>query len=479
MKEKKKNTDCGNGKISRREFVGGAAAAAMAFTIVPRHVLGGPGKIPPSGKINLAFIGTGGQGIVNMKNFLDFPEIQVIAVCDVNKISDYSEFYFGGTAGRQPAREIAEEFYAQKKPSGEYKGIDTYVDFRRMLQQRKGIDAVSVATSDHVHAVASIMAMRMGKHVYCEKPLTHTVHEARKLTEAAGKYKVATQMGNQGQASEGTRLMCEWIWDGAIGPVRHVYAWTDRPAGGWPQGVERPKETPPVPKTLDWDLWLGPAPERPYHPAYHPFKWRGWWDFGTGALGDMGCHVLDPVFRALKLGHPTSVRAESTAFNRDSYPLASTVYYEFPARGDMPPVKLTWYDGGRLPQRPEELETGRKMPESGTIFVGDKGKIMVDEYGSAPRIIPESKMEAYKRPPKTLPRSPGHYKEWIQACKGSKPAGSNFDYAGPLTEVVLLGNLAIRMDKKKLYWDGLNMKFTNVPDANVYLHRQYRQGWTL
>jgi len=467
-----------NGTISRREFVGGAAAAFAGFTIVPGYVLGGSGNTPASEKINLAFIGTGGQGIVNLKRLLDFPEIRVIAVCDVNEVSDYSEFYFGGTAGREPARRIAEQFYAKQQPSGTYKGVDTYVDFRQMLQQRKDIDAVLVATCDHAHAVASMAAMKMGKHVYCEKPLTNTVYESRKMGEAARTYKVATQMGNQGQASEGTRLMCEWIWDGAIGPVREVHAWTDRPGGRWPQGVERPKETPPVPKTLNWDMWLGLAPYRPYNPIYLPFRWRGWCDFGTGALGDMGCHVLDPVFRALKLGHPTSVRAECTPFNHDSYPIASTIYYEFPARGDMPPLKLTWYDGGRLPQRPEELEPGRRMPESGTIFVGDKGKIISDEYSGAPRIIPESKMKAYKVPPKTLPRSIGHHNEWVEACKGGKPAGSNFEFASLMTQVVLLGNVALRAGEK-LQWDGQNMKVTNVSAANEYLHRSYRDGWAL
>ena len=467
-----------NGTISRREFVGGAAAAFAGFTIVPGYVLGGSGNTPASEKINLAFIGTGGQGIVNLKRLLDFPEIRVIAVCDVNEVSDYSEFYFGGTAGREPARQITEQFYAKQQPSGTYKGVDTYVDFRQMLQQRKDIDAVLVATCDHAHAVASMAAMKMGKHVYCEKPLTNTVYESRKMGEAARTYKVATQMGNQGQASEGTRLMCEWIWDGAIGPVREVHAWTDRPGGRWPQGVERPKETPPVPKTLNWDMWLGLAPYRPYNPIYLPFRWRGWCDFGTGALGDMGCHVLDPVFRALKLGHPTSVRAECTPFNHDSYPIASTIYYEFPARGDMPPLKLTWYDGGRLPQRPEELEPGRRMPESGTIFVGDKGKIISDEYSGAPRIIPESKMKAYKVPPKTLPRSIGHHNEWVEACKGGKPAGSNFEFASLMTQVVLLGNVALRAGEK-LQWDGQNMKVTNVSAANEYLHRSYRDGWAL
>ncbi|UCC98443.1 MAG: Gfo/Idh/MocA family oxidoreductase [Phycisphaerales bacterium] len=464
--------------ISRRTFVSGAAASVTAFTIVPQYVLGGSGNTPASDRINLAFIGTGGQGIVNLKRMLDFPEIRVVAVCDVNEVSDYSEFYFGGTAGREPARQIAEQSYAKRQASGTYKGVETYVDFRQMLQQREDIDAVLVATCDHVHAAASMAAMKLGKHVYCEKPLTNTVYESRKLGEAARAYKVATQMGNQGQASEGTRLMCEWIGDGAIGPVREVHAWTDRAGGRWPQGVERPQETPSVPKTLNWDMWLALAPYRAYHPIYLPFRWRGWCDFGTGALGDMGCHVLDPVFRALRLGHPASVRAESTAFNHDSYPVASTIHYEFPARGEMPPLKLTWYDGGRLPDRPEELEPGRRMPASGTLFVGETGKIVSDEYSGAPRIIPESKMKAYKIPPKTLPRSIGHHKEWVEACKGGKPAGSDFEFASLLTEVVLLGNVALKAGRK-LSWDGASMKVTNDSEANNYLHRSYREGWTL
>jgi len=443
-------------KISRRDFLGGAAAAA-AFTIVPRNVLGGPRHIPPSEKLNIAGIGVGGQGSGDLRAM---ESQNIVALCDV----DWNRA--AGTFRRYPkARQ--------------------YHDFRKMLDKEdKNIDAVVVATPDHMHAVASVAAIKRGKHVYCEKPLTHSVYEARKVAEAARKYKVATQMGNQGQASERTRLMCEYIWDGAIGPVREVHVWTDRPLRGlnsvyWPQGVERPTETPSVPETLDWDLWLGPAPNRPYHPAYIPFKWRGWWDFGTGALGDIGCHSIDPIFRALKLGHPTSVEAASTLVNKETYPVASVVNYQFPARGDMPAVKLSWYDGGMRPRRPDELENGRRLGAGGVLFVGDKGKMLGE------RLIPESRMKEYKKPAQMIPRSPGHHKEWIQACKGGKPAGSNFDHAGPLAEAVLLGNVALRpelqeeMDRTKLLWDGPNLKITNVPEANKYLHREYRKGWTL
>jgi hypothetical protein len=366
--------------------------------------------------------------------------------------------------------------YAPKAPK--------YRDFRKMLEKEdKNIDAVTVAIPDNTHAVAAMMAIEMGKHVYCEKPLTHTIYEARKLTQAAQEAKVATQMGNHGQASESVRLLCEFIWDGVIGPVRKVHVWTDRAGIRRTHGIGRPTGAPPVPSNLDWDLWLGPAPNRPYHPSYLPGMWRAWWDFGTGALGDIGCHRFAPIFRALKLKYPTSVCARSTSHfmavpgrnrivNSETYPVGSIVRYQFPARGNMPPVKLIWYDGGLMPERPEELEPGRPMRDNGMLLVGDKGKLLDG------RLIPELKMKEYKRPPKTLPRSIGHYEEWIEACKGGQPAGSNFDNAGPLTEVVLLGNLSVRTGKK-LNWDGTNMVVTNRSEANEYIHRQYRKGWTL
>ncbi|MHC4302215.1 MAG: Gfo/Idh/MocA family protein [Planctomycetota bacterium] len=443
-KSKKKNTG-----MSRRDFVGGAAAAA-AFTIVPRHVLGGAGHTPPSEKLNIAGIGAGGKGAGDIGGV---SSENIVALCDVDD-------------------EKAAETYKKFPKAAKYR------DFRKMLEKEKSIDAVVVATPDHVHAPASMMAIKMGKHVYCEKPLTHSVYEARMLTEAARKYRVATQMGNQGHSGEGTRLICEWIWAGAIGEVREVHAWTNRPI--WPQGIDRPEETPPVPPTLAWDLWLGPAPYRPYHPAYLPFKWRGWWDFGTGALGDMACHIIDPVFWALKLGHPKSVEAISTSVNSETAPKASIIYYEFGAREGMPPVKMTWYDGELMPPKPDELEEGRRMGSrnGGALFVGDKGKLMCGCYGKNPRLIPETAMQAYERPPKTIPRVEGHHKDWLNACKGGKPACSNFDYSGPLTEAVLLGNLAIRAGKR-LEWDGENMRVTNVPEANRYVRRDYRAGWTL
>ncbi len=456
MKNRKKPEEEQNKKISRRDFMG-AAAAATAFTIVPRFVLGGQGHIAPSEKLNIAGIGVGGQGGGDIRAL---SSQNIVALCDV----DWR--HAGGTFKRHP-------------------NAKKYKDFRIMLDKEdKNIDAVVVATPDHVHAVASMAAIKRGKHVYCEKPLTHTVYEARMIAKAAREHKVATQMGNQGQAGEANRLTSEYIWAGAIGQVREVHVWTDRPLNGinavyWPQGVGRPKETPPVREGLDWDLWLGPAPKRPYHPSYAPFKWRGWWDFGTGALGDIGCHSIDPIWRALKLKSPISVEASCTLVNNETYPVASMVTYHFDARGDMAPVKMTWYDGGLRPPRPDELEEGQQFGTNGTLFVGDKGKM----FGYT--LLPESLRKEFGRPPKVLDRSPGHYQEWIDACKGGKPAGSNFDHAGPLAEAVLLGNVVLRPEIKKeltnksLLWDGPGFKFTNMPEANKYLHTEYREGWSL
>ena len=452
MKDPSRTTKQRDRKMSRRGFVGSAAAAAAPFMIIPRHVLGGAGQTPPSEKLGIAGIGVGGQG----GNDIDHVSSEnIVALCDVDD--------------RHAARTFER-----------YPNAKKYRDFRKMLETQQDIDAVVVGTPDHLHAVVSVMALKMGKHVYCEKPLTHSVYEARMVAEAAREAKVATQMGNQGQATEEARLVCEFIRDGAIGAVREIHGWSNRYPRISPRGMARPAGTSPVPSTLDWDLWLGPAPYRPYiEGAYLPFVWRGWWDFGTGVLGDIGCHNFSAIFKALNLGPPTSVEATSTAaqcppeVTSESAPLASIVHYEFPALGDRPAVTLTWYDGGLMPRRPEELEQGRKMGGGdGMLYVGDKGKMLNH------RLIPESKMQEYTLPPKTIPRSVGHYKEWLEACKGGKAAGSNFEFAGPLAEAVLLGNMAIRTGEK-LYWDGPNMKVTNVPEANALVHPEYREGWAL
>ncbi len=447
----------GYNSMNRRQFLGSAAVAA--FTIVPRHVLGGKKYRAPSDKLNIAGVGIGGMG---KSNLLNVESENIVALCDVDDT-------------------MAAKVYEK------YPGAKQYRDFRQMFEKQKDIDAVIIATPDHTHAVISMMAMKMGIHVYCQKPLTRLVSEARALTLAAREYNVVTQMGIQGHSGEGLRLTSEMIWDGAIGPVREVHVWTDRPV--WPQGMPRPQEPMPVPDTLDWDLFLGPAPERPYHSLYHPFSWRGWWDFGTGALGDIACHSFDPIFCALKLKYPISVEANISMYvspdkfwvkvdNKESFPQACTVSYQFPARGDMPPVKIYWYDGGLKPPRPDELEPERKMGENGVLYVGDKGKIMIGEGG--PRLIPESEMKAYGTPPRTLPRVEGtHEMEWVNACKGKGAPGARFDYSGPLTETVVMGNLAIRYPGVKLEWDAENMEVTNFPDANSYIKTDYREGWSL
>jgi predicted dehydrogenase len=384
--------------------------------------------------------------------------------------------------GSDPAREIVEKHYAQNKPSGAYKGCAVYLDYRELLDKEKDLDAVMVATPDHAHTVVSIAAMKKGKHVFCQKPLTQSVYEARQMAEVSRQAKVATQCGTSNYTSEGAYRMREMLADGAIGPVREVHNWSNRPV--WPQGIERPKDTPPVPEGLDWNLWLGPAPERPYHPAYLPFVWRGWWDFGTGALGDMGCYSFDVIVRALGLGLPTRIEACGSRLhgkpNTDSFPQASIVRYEFPARGNQPAVRLTWYDGGLVPERPEELDEGQPLSEwnGGLLFVGEKGKMLCDFVGTNPRLIPASKMNAYGAPPKTLPRSIGHKEEWIRACQGGEPPGANFQVAGHVSEILALGNIALGVGKE-LRWDATGMKVTNVPEANPYVRRPYREGWTL
>jgi len=441
-------------RTSRRTFVRTAAATAGLFTILPRHVLGGPRHTAPSEKLNIAGVGFGGKGDSDLSSV---SSENIVALCDVD--SAY--------AGRVFAR---------------YPDAKRFTDYRVMLDEMPEIDAVVVATPDHLHAPISLRAMRMGKHVYCQKPLTQTVRQAQQMAAVAAEHGVATQMGNQGQASEETRRLAEYLGSGAIGEVTEVHIWTDRPMNGtfgvyWPQGVDRPKETPPVPDTLDWDLWLGPAPVRPYNPAYHPFRWRGWLEFGTGALGDIGCHAIDPVFRALKLDYPTSINASSARVNDETFPVASTVHYEIPAREGFGPLRLTWYDGGLKPRRPEELEDGRELGTGGTLIVGTAGK-MLDG-----RLIPETRMKELEGVPRTLPRSPGHYVEWLEACKGGPAPGSNFQHAGRLTELVLLGNVALRPELREtlmrtpLRWDPEAKQFSNVPEANRFLERTYREGW--
>ncbi len=444
------------GKLSRRKFLTATTASAIGATILPSHVIAGLGHRAPSDKLNIAGIGVGGKGFTNLK-YMETENI--VALCDV----DWE--------------------YAERNAFPRWHRAKQYKDFRVMLEQQKDIDAVMIATPDHTHALPALMAMREGKHVFLQKPLTHSVYESRVLTETAERYGVATQMGNQGNSAEGIRQICEWIWAGTVGEVTHVDTWTNRPI--WPQGLTKPEKSKRVPKTLDWNLFIGPAAFREYNPVYHPWNWRGWWDFGTGALGDMGCHILDPVFKALNLQYPTNVEGSSTPFNNDSAPNAEFVHYEFPRRDNlpkvaMPEVTVNWYDGGFMPPRPDELKDGEQMGDNGggCIFYGTRGKIMCGTYAANPTLLPTSEMAHFEQPQMSIRRIPnamegGHEQDWIRACKEDKSsrveASSNFSYAGPLNEMVVMGVLAVRLQslKRKLLWDGPNMRFKNISSADT------------
>ncbi len=435
--------------ITRRRFLysTGTLAGAIAFGGCARQKTARPRAISPNEKLNIGMIGGGGKAVENLKGV---SSENIVAICDVDQVRAAEGFKLAPQAKR-------------------------YRDFRKMLESEKSLDAVVVTTPDHTHAVAAVTAMKLGKHVYCEKPLAHSIHEARIMRDVARQHKVATQMGNQGHAYESTRRVVELVRAGALGAVREVHVWTDRPI--WPQGLDRPTETKPIPASLDWDLWLGPARYRPYNAAYLPFNWRGWWDFGTGALGDMACHCWDTAYWALDLGVPETAEAESSGANAETAPKWSIIQYQFPARKARGPVKLTWYDGGKLPNT--DLIGGAEYPKNGSLIVGEKGSIAMKDWNADRfQLLPAEKFKDYPQPPQTIRRSPGVYKEWIAACKGGPATMSNFDYASELTEAVLLGNVALRMGKR-VEWDARNMRAKGAPEADAYIRAEYRQGWSL
>jgi len=473
--------------ISRRKFIAQAATAATAFTIVPRFVLG-KGYTAPSDKLYIAGIGAGGKGESDIANFAKSGKAEIAYLCDVDD--------------RRAAKTVA------SFPNAKY-----YKDYRVMLdKEHKHIDAVSVSTPDHNHAVQAMAAMQLGKHVYVQKPLTHDIYEARMLTEAEKKYKVVTQMGNQGASNDGVRQLTEWYNDGQVGDVHTVYCWTNRPV--WPQGIPWPSQKAEIPKELDWDLWLGTAPSKDYVEKLVPFNWRGWWDYGTGALGDMACHIIEPPFKVLGLGYPTEVECSVGSvyvdeFKRgyfpESCPPSSHIILTFPERNGKSKVKMHWMDGGIQPERPEELGPNERMGDggNGVIFIGTKGKMMCGTYSSLPSLLPTSRNQEVKTP-QTIKRiaggAEGHYGQWVEACiagYGKMEVSSDFAIAGPLTESILMGNLAIRSyDIRKprensatqfdypgrgikLLWDGPNMKITNFDEANQFVKREYRQGWKI
>lgn len=464
-----------NAKTSRRQFLLRTAIVTSALSIVPRHILGGPRHVPPSEKINIAIVGAGGQGRTNAEALLRHADAQIIALADPAERWDLSPFYYKGLGGRGPVQAQLEKHYADKTPNFR---CAVYEDFRVMLEKERALDAVLCATPDHLHAYVSIRSMRAGKHVFCEKPLTHNIWEARQVAAVAKETGAATQMGNIGHSTDGIRETCEWIWDGAIGAVSEVHAWVG--ANRWnPTLTGRPTEPAPVPSGVNWDLWIGPRDYRPYHPAYTPVTWRDFWAFGGGGLGDFGCHDLDAAMWALDLGDPISVEARPAGqMDAEIAPHGEICYYRFPARGNKPPVRVTWYDGGLQPPRPEEWPKDESMPGRGVLFVGDKGLLFCGGAGGRPRLLPEEKGEAYQRPAKTIPRSKGHHRDWLDAIKGGATASSHFAYGARLTEVTLLGILSLRTGKK-LYWDAAHMKAEGAPEADAWIREQSRPGWEI
>jgi len=493
-------------EITRRDFVSNSSKLAMGAMIVPRRVLGGVGHQTPSDTLNIAIVGAGGVGGENAQ---EFGSENIVAVCDLDHDLVAAKVEERTHSGDGTPREKGLRWKEQ------YASAAKYTDFRVMLEQQSDIEAVLIATPDHAHAAIAAAAMRAGKHVYVQKPLTYTVHEARVLQELAESTGVVTQMGNQGHSSDDARLINEWVAAGVIGNVREVHVWTNRPI--WSQGLLRPAPFPedferdapdrswwpgsvdaahaaglwgdfPVPKQLDWDLYLGPvARDVQYHPIYHPFHWRGWVDFGVGALGDMGAHLIDHPYWALDLGYPTSIESTSSPWGGPSddpvsYPMATTVHYEFPRRGLMPPVTMHWYDGGLMPQRPPQLPSDVRLNrEGGVIFVGERGLLMHETYGRRPRLFPEGLAEEAAKVPQSYTRiEDSHEMNWANACKGVGEATCPFSYASPLTEVMLLGLVALRTGQGfKIEYDAKHMRVTNSERANEYLVREYREGWAL
>jgi predicted dehydrogenase len=499
-----------NPQLNRRQFLS-AAAITAAVSVAPRQVLGGTRHVAPSERINVGYIGCGTQGLRQLMPALKESDLNIVAVCDPNRQSDdYPEWgrgelnqkvrdflgdpawakeARGGLCGREVGRQLVNRHYAKQKPSGQYQDCRAYADFRELLEKEKDLDAVYVMTPDHLHGIVAVRAMRQGKHVITHKPIANVLSEARLARDTARQTGVATHLFCAASLAT-TPLLCEWIWSGAIGQVREVHNWSSRPF--WPQGMtELPAEKVAVPDGLNWDLWLGPVPPRPYHPAYTHAVFRGWYDFGAGALGDMGHYSFHQVFRILKLGTPGTVEASRSQYwaikdyqwhkqvNLVSYPRASLIRWEFPARGDMPPVALHWYDGGLRPPTPKEVEAdGGALAPEGLLFIGERGKILAEFTGDNPRLIPAAAMREFKPPSQSLPRPIDELDQWIRACKGGTPSDASFEKAYPFAETILLGAVALRIDKK-LFWDSEKMAFTNSPEANQLLRRQYRPGWEL
>jgi predicted dehydrogenase len=495
------------GSVSRRTFLERSATTA-AVTLVSRHVLGRPRHVPPSDRINVAYVGCGTQGLRQLMPALKKEDLRIVAVCDPNRKSanyiEWSRFELRDKirsflndptwaegekscpCGLEVGRELVDRHYGAAAGAG----CHAYADFREMLAKEKDLDAVYIMTPDHLHATVALAGMKAGRHVIVHKPIGNFFHEARLAIDTARQTGAATHMfcaaGNQAAPQ-----IAEWIQAGAIGGVREVHNWSNRPY--WPQGMTTlSAETVPVPDGLDWDLWLGPVPHRPYSPAYTNAVFRGWYDFGSGALGDMGHYSFFQIFKILKLGAPLTVEATRSQYwkiddllwkkqiNNVSYPQASLIRWEFPARAGMPPVAIHWYDGGLRPPKLRELEEdGEPMPEEGLLFVGDQGKILAGFTAEEPRLVPKAKMQAFAPPPQTLPRPIEELDQWVRACRGTAPSDASFENVAPISDAILLGNIALRVDKK-LRWDAANIRFVEAPEADALMNRpEYREGWRL
>jgi predicted dehydrogenase len=483
--------------MKRREFVH-AAAGAAAFTILPRAVLGGSRRIAASDRVNIAAVGVGGMG---RQNLAALSSQNLVALCDVDWSFADSRFADIPQQISQASNENQRSNWQQlqtKIPKAR-----RYTDYREMLAKQKNIDAVLVATPDHTHALIALAAMDLGKHVYVQKPLAWSVEECRRLSQKASATRLQTQMGNQGHSSDDARLVNEYIQSGAIGTVREVQVWTNRPLGYWPQGIPRPaplsadaRSLPwnmdgvmkraagsfgsyAAPEKLAWDLFLGPSRYIEYHPIYHPFNWRGWTDWGVGAIGDMGAHLIDSPFWSLDLDMPSTIETTSTPYNHESYPSACTTYYEFPAKGSRPAVKLTWYDGGLTPPKPEELGAEELNKGGGVLYIGSQGKLLHDTYGFNPRLLPKSLHDSVGKPPQTYERiKTSHEMNWVDAIRGTQKTTSPFEYSARLTEIMLLGVAALNAGKR-IEYDAAKMTIANVANPDALLKRTYRPGWEL
>ena len=459
---------------TRRHFLKSAATAITAFQILPRHVLGGPGFVPPSEKVNLAVIGVGGRGTQNLQALLALPDAQVSAIADPAETFSLENYYYKGVGGRLPAIKLVNEHHGKATPGYRCAG---YEDFRVMLEKEKGLDAILCATPDHLHAYVSIRAMRAGKHVYCEKPLTHNLHEAREVARIAAETGVATQMGNQGHSNVGIREAVEHLRAGTIGTVREIYSWVGTKRWN-PALTTKPAEAQTVPAGMNWDLWIGPREPRAFHAAYHPVAWRDFWAFGTSSMGDFACHDMDAATWAFDLPPPSRIEAHSIGpTDGEIAPHGAIIYFDFPARGPWPAQRLSWFDGGAKPATPEAL--GKfPLPSRGTMFIGEKGVIQCEGAGGPARIFPESLRASVAKPSATIPRSNGHHRDWLDAIKGGPPASSNFAYGARLTEIGLLGVLAQRLGKP-VEWEAATMTVKDQPKAEAIIRGSYRAGWEL